>query len=119
MRDAEIVWFAPHMHLRGKDMTYMLELPNGEKQILLRVPKYDFHWQLGYDAARPIAVRKGTRLLAVAHFDNSANNKFNPDPNKEVRWGDQTWEEMMVGWFGVLVDRSADPRKVVRYRGHR
>ncbi len=114
-QNAEIVWFAPHMHLRGKDMTYTLELPNGEKQILLRVPKYDFNWQLGYNAERPVEARKGAKLVAVAHFDNSANNKFNPNPNKDVFWGDQTWEEMMVAWFGVLVDRSADPRKVVRY----
>jgi hypothetical protein len=118
-QDAEIVWFLPHMHLRGKDMTYELEFPNGEKQIVLRVPKYDFHWQLGYDAERPIKVTKGTRLRATAHFDNSANNKANPNPNKDVRWGDQTWEEMMVAWFGVVVDRSADPRKVVSYSDQR
>ncbi len=117
--DAEIVWFLPHMHLRGKDMTYELEFPNGEKQILLRVPKYDFHWQLGYDAEKPIKVTKGTRLVATAHFDNSANNKANPDPNRDVRWGDQTWEEMMVAWFGVVVDRSADPRKVAVYSDQR
>jgi hypothetical protein len=114
-QDAEIVWFLPHMHLRGKDMTYRLEFPNGEKQIVLSVPKYDFHWQLGYDADTPIKVPKGTKLLATAHYDNSANNKFNPNPNKDVLWGDQTWEEMMVPWFGVIVNKSADPRKVVRY----
>ncbi len=114
-QDAEIVWFLPHMHLRGKEMTYQLELPNGEQQILLSVPTYDFDWQLGYDAAEPIKVVKGSKLLVTAHFDNSANNKFNPNPNKNVWWGDQTWEEMMVGWFGVIVDKSVDSRKVVTY----
>ena len=112
---AEIVWFLPHMHLRGKDMTYQLELPTGEKQTLLSVPHYDFNWQLAYDTEKPIQVPKGARLLVTAHYDNSANNKFNPNPNKDVRWGDQTWEEMMVAWFGVIVDKSADPRKVVTY----
>ena len=116
-RPAEIVWFLPHMHLRGKDMTYTLEAPGGDKRVLLSVPRYDFNWQLGYDAAEPIRVTKGTKLRAVAHFDNSANNKFNPDPNKDVRWGDQTWEEMMVAWFGVVVERGEDPRKIVRYTG--
>jgi hypothetical protein len=114
-QDVEIVWFLPHMHLRGKDMIYQLEFPDGEKQIVLRVPNYDFNWQLGYDVDKPIKVPKGTKLLATAHYDNSANNKFNPNPNKDVWWGDQTWEEMMVGWFGVIVDKSADPRKVVKY----
>ncbi len=105
----------PHMHLRGKDMTYQMEFPNGEKQILLSVPKYDFHWQLGYEVEQPIKVPKGTKLRATAHFDNSANNKLNPNPNKDVWWGDQTWEEMMVAWFGVIVDKSVDPSKVVVY----
>jgi hypothetical protein len=114
-QDAEIVWFLPHMHLRGKDMTYQLEFPSGEKRIVLSVPHYDFNWQLGYDVDQPIKVPKGTRLLVTAHFDNSANNKFNPNPNKDVWWGDQTWEEMMVPWFGVIVNKSADPRKVVTY----
>ncbi len=114
-QDAEIVWFLPHMHLRGKDMTYQLEFPTGEKRIVLSVPHYDFNWQLGYDVDQPIQVPKGTRLLVTAHFDNSANNKFNPNPNKDVWWGDQTWEEMMVPWFGVIVNKSADPRKVVTY----
>jgi hypothetical protein len=114
-QEAQIVWFLPHMHLRGKDMTYQLEFPTGQKQTVLKVSGYDFNWQLGYDADTPIRVPKGTKLLATAHFDNSANNKFNPNPNKDVWWGDQTWEEMMVAWFGVIVDKSADPRKVVRY----
>jgi hypothetical protein len=113
-RDAELIWFLPHMHLRGKDMTYRLVYPGGESEIVLSV-KYDFNWQLGYVVDKPIFVPKGTKLQATAHFDNSPNNRFNPDPRKDVWWGDQTWEEMMTPFFGVIVDRSAKPSKVVRY----
>ncbi len=97
--DVLITSFMPHMHVRGKDFTYTAVYPDGRSEILLSVPKYDFNWQLTYIPKEPIALPKGTRLDCVAHFDNSARNKFNPDPAKEVRWGDQTWEEMMIGWF--------------------
>ena len=113
--DTELVWFMPHMHLRGKDMIYTLTFPTGESQTVLAVPHYDFDWQYGYYAEKPINVPKGTRLTAVAHYDNSANNKFNPNPNRDVYWGDQTWEEMMVPWFGVIVPRDTDPKKIVTY----
>jgi hypothetical protein len=112
--DAEIVWFMPHMHLRGKDMTYRLVYPNGESRTLLSV-KFSFQWQMSYDVAEPIVVPKGTKLEVVAHFDNSANNRFNPDPNADVWWGDQTWEEMMVAWLGVVVDKDKELPKVVSY----
>ncbi|MBV8733090.1 MAG: thiol-disulfide isomerase, partial [Acidobacteriia bacterium] len=98
--DARLVWFLPHMHLRGKDMTYRLRYPNGESKTLLSV-KWDFNWQMAYEAAKSIPVPKGSRLEVTAHFDNSINNRFNPDPKVDVWWGDQTWEEMMVPWFGV------------------
>ena len=112
--DAELVWLLPHMHLRGKDMTYRLTYPNGESENILRV-KYDFNWQLSYDLKRPIDVPKGTRLDVIAHFDNSANNPFNPYPTKDVWWGDQTWEEMMIPYFGVIVKSSTKPGKIVAY----
>jgi len=102
--DSALVWLMPHMHLRGKDFVYTAIYPTGEKQVLLNVPKYDFNWQLAYETMKPVVLPKGTRIECVAHFDNSANNKFNPDPTKEVRWGDQSWEEMMIGWFGVAID---------------
>lgn len=114
LRDAELVWFLPHMHLRGKDMTYRLIYPTGESETVLSV-KYDFNWQLAYDVKTPIVVPKGTRLEAIAHFDNSANNRFNPDPLKDVWWGDQTWEEMMVPYFGVLVKPGVKHNKIVAY----
>ncbi len=113
-QDAQLVWFLPHMHQRGKDMTYRLIYPSGESQTLLSV-KWDFDWQFAYDASTPISVPKGTRLEVTAHFDNSANNKLNPNPKRDVFWGDQTWEEMMVPWFGVVVAKDADASKVVGY----
>jgi hypothetical protein len=102
--DVHIHMFMPHMHVRGKDFEYKLVYPDGKEKILLRVPKYDFNWQLSYFAKDPIAVPKGSRIECLAHHDNSANNKFNPDPTKAVRWGDQTWEEMMIGWIDYTVD---------------
>ena len=113
-KDAELVWFLPHMHLRGKDMTYRLVYPSGESQILLSV-KYDFAWQMGYELEKPIHVPKGTKLEVTAHFDNSAENRFNPNPNQNVYWGDQTWEEMMIPFFGVLVGKNTMAKQIVAY----
>jgi hypothetical protein len=93
----------PHMHLRGKDFQYTVLYPDGRREILLSVPKYDFNWQLRYHLKSPLLLPKGTRIECVAHFDNSLNNKFNPDPTREVRWGEQTWEEMMIGFFTYTV----------------
>lgn len=97
--DVLITSFMPHMHTRGKDFLYTATYPDGKTEILLNVPKYDFNWQQTYIPAKPILLPKGTRLDCVAHYDNSLKNKFNPDPSQTVRWGDQTWEEMMIGWY--------------------
>jgi hypothetical protein len=97
--DIEVTNFMPHMHVRGKDFKYTITYPDGRSEVALSVPKYDFNWQLVYVPEKPIFLPKGSRIDCVAHFDNSPNNKYNPDPTKEVRWGDQTWEEMMIGWF--------------------
>ena len=102
--DSHIWGFMPHMHVRGKDFKYTLVLPDGSSKVLLNVPKYDFNWQLNYWLKTPVAAPKGSRLECVAHHDNSINNKYNPDPTKAVYWGDQTWEEMMIGWFDYTVD---------------
>ena len=115
LRDAELVFMMPHMHVRGKDMTYTLEYPDGRKEVVLNVPKYDFNWQLGYETS--IKVPKGAKLHVDAHFDNSPNNKFNPNPNKTVYYGEMTWEEMMNPFFGVVVDKDADPGKIISARG--
>jgi mono/diheme cytochrome c family protein len=102
--DSHIVSFMPHMHVRGKDFEYKLVLPDGTSKVLLRVPRYDFNWQLTYLLKEPVAAPKGSRVECVAHHDNSEKNKFNPDPTKLVRWGPQTWEEMMIGWLDYTLD---------------
>jgi hypothetical protein len=106
--DALLLGFFPHMHLRGKAFEFNLIRPDGQPETLLRVSKYDFYWQLDYRLATPLALAKGTRLEWVARFDNSANNPRNPDPSAEVRYGFQSWEEMMIGFFDVAVDANVD-----------
>jgi hypothetical protein len=102
--DVKIHSMHPHMHLRGKDMTYTATYPDGRREILLRVPKYDFGWQTDYWLAQPLLLPKGTKVHVAAHFDNSPANRANPDPKATVRWGDQTWEEMMIGFFTYTVE---------------
>ena len=114
-QDAQLVWFMPHMHLRGKDMSFKLIFPNGRMETVLNA-RFNFNWQLGYELDEPIRVPKRTRMVVVAHHDNSANNPFNPDPAKEVAWGNLTSEEMVLPWFGVIVDRDADPEKLLSIR---
>jgi hypothetical protein len=107
--DVKIYSMHPHMHLRGKDMTYTATYPDGRKEILLSVPKYDFGWQTDYWLAQPLLLPKGTKVHVAAHFDNSPANRANPDPKATVRWGDQTWEEMMIGFFTYTVESTASP----------
>jgi mono/diheme cytochrome c family protein len=109
--DTVLTSMTPHMHSRGKDMTYVAHYPDGRSETLLSVPKYDFDWQLTYQLAEPKSLPKGTTLEVIAHFDNSPNNKSNPDPNAVVRWGDQTWEEMMIGFFGTITDVTPEATK--------
>ncbi len=110
----KLVGLMPHMHLRGKDFEYRATYPTGENEVLLRVPRYSFSWQLFYYLAEPKALPRGTKIECTAHFDNSPNNRDNPDPNAEVKWGDQSWEEMMIGWFDVAMDRSIKPDQVIK-----
>ena len=105
--DTTLVAMMPHMHVRGKSMRYDVTYPDGRKETLLNVPKYDFNWQHTYDLAEPKVLPKGTKLDITATFDNSTNNIYNPDPNATVRWGDQTWEEMMIGFYSTLVPATA------------
>jgi len=103
--DSHIHSLMPHMHVRGKDFEYRVTYPDGTSKVILSVPRYDFAWQSNYLLKEPVAAPKGTRLDCVAHFDNSEKNKYNPDPKIEVRWGDQTWEEMMIGWTSFTLDK--------------
>jgi peroxiredoxin len=97
-QDVELYSLFPHMHLRGKDFTYRVVYPDGRSDTLLSVPRYDFNWQSNYRLARPLALPAGSRIECSAHFDNSDRNLNNPDPKKAVFWGEQTWEEMMIGF---------------------
>jgi mono/diheme cytochrome c family protein len=103
-QDSHVYSLMPHMHVRGKDFEFRATFPDGTSKVLLSVPKYDFAWQTYYVLKEPLAAPKGTRVDCLAHFDNSEKNKYNPDPKKEVRWGDQTWEEMMIGWMSYTMD---------------
>jgi len=101
---------APHLHLRGKSMKYTLTLPDGEEEVLLDVPKYDFNWQLYYELATPRHIPAGSKVTVVTLFDNSAKNPYNPAPEKEVYWSEQSWDEMYAPQARITVD-SRDLRK--------
>jgi hypothetical protein len=109
---AKVVSFFPHMHLRGKDFEYRVVYPNGETQTLLRVPNYDFNWQLAYKPAADIAVPTGSHFEYTAHFDNSPNNPNNPDPKATVRFGEQSWEEMAVAFMDLAVPVNMTMREL-------
>jgi len=109
----ELAHIQPHMHLRGKDMTFKLFYPTGESETVLNVPHYDFNWQIVYYFEKPMPLPKGTKLDVTGHWDNSANNRYNPDPTASVRWGEQSWEEMFGGPMAVIVDRGIDPKTIM------
>lgn len=105
--DATLLSFFPHMHLRGKKFEYDLVRPDKTVEPLLRV-NYDFYWQLSYRLATPLLLKAGTDLRAIAWYDNSRNNPHNPDPDDPVQWGDQTYNEMMVGFFDIAIPANVD-----------
>lgn len=110
-RAAHLISFMPHMHLRGKSFQYEATFPDGRKQILLSVPAYDFGWQTSYNLAEPLAMPQGTRIDCLAHYDNSKGNPANPDSSKPVTWGDQTFEEMMIGYLDCVDDGPIDEKQ--------
>ena len=101
--DTDILSFYPHMHFRGKDWTFIAHYPDGTKKTLLHVPVYDYNWQESYVLKKPVRMPAGTKLECIAHFDNSSDNFVNPDPKAEVRFGEQSWEEMMIGYIDYIV----------------
>jgi hypothetical protein len=109
--DATLLSFFPHMHLRGAGFEYSIIPPKGPREVLLRVNHYDFFWQLTYILKEPLRLPAGTRLEATGWFDNSSNNARNPDPSKTIRFGEQSWEEMMIGFFDVAVPASMDKQQ--------
>lgn len=106
-RDVELLSLLPHMHLRGKDFKYEAVYADGRRETLLSVPRYDFNWQNSYRFATPKRLPAGTRIECTAHYDNSVENLNNPDPGKRVFWGDQTWEEMMIGFVDYTFPAEA------------
>lgn len=117
--DALLLSFFPHMHLRGKSFEYKLFRTGQAPRTLLRIPHYSFYWQLSYRLGEPIQLHPSDVLQALASFDNSRANLHNPDPDAAVTWGEQTWAEMMVGFFDVAVDRGTDKAKFfIRSRVH-
>jgi len=108
----KLAYVQPHMHLRGKDFELRAIYPTGESETVFK-GKYDFNWQEGATFVKPLPLPKGTRLVAISHFDNSANNPFNPDPTKEVRWGPNTTDEMTGPWIGLLMPLNTPPETVL------
>ncbi len=96
-RDIQLLSLEPHMHMRGKSFTYTAEYPDGRTEIVLSVPRYDFNWQTAYRLTAPIPIPKGSKIHCEAHYDNSPSNPANPDPTRTVTWGEQSWDEMMIG----------------------
>lgn len=105
---AKLISLQPHMHLRGKAYRIDAVYPDGRRDTLVNVPRYDFNWQTTYFLKDPIALPKGTKLECTGWFDNSPNNPANPDPTKVIHWGDQSWEEMNVGFIEIAFDRRGD-----------
>jgi hypothetical protein len=112
----KLVYMQPHMHFRGKDMEIRAIYPTGEMQTLLKT-KFDFNWQEGYQLKEPVPLPKGTRLVSIIHYDNSANNPFNPDPSKEIHWGEQSWDEMGNLFVGITMNLNDDGNKAFHKTG--
>jgi len=108
--DVRLLGINPHMHLRGKSAEITAKYPDGRTEPLLRVPKYDFNWQITYEPDGELKLPAGTRLEAVSYYDNSPNNPYNPDPSKEVHWGDQTYDEMMAVFMHLAIPSDVSPR---------
>ncbi len=112
--ESTLIALLPHMHLRGKSFEYRLTYPSGETETILSVPHYSFSWQLSYYLDQPKRLPAGTFVECTAYFDNSANNPANPDPAKEITFGEQSWDEMMIGFFDVAVPLDKTPADLLR-----
>jgi len=111
-KDVKLVALHPHMHSRGKSFEYRLTFPDGRTETILSVPAFNWHWQLWYNLTDPISLPRGTKIECTAHFDNSPGNPENPDPTKAVIWGQQSWDEMMVGFFNLKFDANMSAAEV-------
>jgi mono/diheme cytochrome c family protein len=113
LEDVTLYALWPHMHLRGKDMTFIATYPDGREEVLLHVPKYDFQWQLQYQLVEPLHLPAGSTIKAIGHYDNTSRNRKNPRPSAPVFWSEQSWDEMFNGWMDWSVDRDVIPRRKV------
>jgi hypothetical protein len=111
--DVTLYGLWPHMHLRGKDMTFIATYPDGREEVLLHVPKYDFRWQLQYELVKPVRLPAGSTIKAIGHYDNSARNRYNPRPEEPVHWSEQSWDEMFNGWLELSIDKEVIARNAV------
>lgn len=120
-RETIVYGLMPHMHLRGKSMEYKIIYPDGKSEVILNVPKYDFAWQTNYILKEPKRLPKGATIMVTGYFDNSTKNKFNPDPTKDVRYGEPTYDEMMFGFLDYVSEMPAiaqvDPKVLDTYVG--
>ena len=112
--DSTLIMMLPHMHLRGKSFDFRITYPDGKQEKILNVPNYSFSWQLSYYLAQPLKLPAGTTIECTAYYDNSKNNPFNPDPTKEIKFGEQSWDEMMFGFFDVAVAIDKNPMDLMR-----
>lgn len=110
--DISIHLLMPHMHYRGASMEYRVFYPDGRSEVLLNVPRYSFDWQLSYCPRSPIRIPAGSRIQVTGYFDNTAKNRFNPDPTKAVRHGEPTYDEMMMGFIDYVVEKPSPMAKV-------
>ena len=120
-KDATLIGLFTHMHLRGRDMTFNAYYPNGKNETLLQIPNYNFEWQIGYHAPEPPHETKlpaGTEMEAIAHFDNSKFNPYNPDPKYTVPYGDQSYDEMFNGFIFYVHDEDQLNLKIDPKTGH-
>jgi hypothetical protein len=104
--DVTLYGMWPHMHVRGKDMMFVATYPDGREEVLLNVPKYDFNWQLQYELVTPVKLPAGSTIKTIGHYDNSIANRYNPAPDREVYWSEQSWDEMFNGWMEVSIDKN-------------
>lgn len=116
MNPMKMLSLFPHMHLRGKAFQYDIVYPDGQSETILKVKNWSLNWQLSYQLAKPIELQPGTKIRATAWWDNSPNNPANPDPTMDVKWGEQSWEEMLVGFFDVAVDPKITNRTIYSKR---
>ena len=113
-RPARLLSVQPHMHVRGKSMTVVAVFPDGRRETVIDVPRYDFNWQTTYVLAKPLELPEGTRLESSAGFDNSPNNRFNPNASAAVKWGDQTTDEMHIAFLELVIEANGDPERLFK-----